>query len=60
MGTVQLYMVGAEIAKAASQLGLPPELRLSVIERYVDGAELDDGLFQGLRIDAISGACVGR
>jgi hypothetical protein len=53
-------MVGAEIVKAAGQLGLPRDLRMSLIERYVDGAELDDGLRQGLRIDVIDGVLACR
>lgn len=53
-------MVGAEIVKAAVQFELPRDLRFSVIERYVDGADLGDGLYQGLRISVADGAVVCR
>lgn len=52
---VWFEMVGAEIVKAAAQIGLPCHLRLSVIERYVDGAEIGGGFRQGLRIDVADG-----
>lgn len=48
-------MVGDEIVKAAAQHGLPPDLHMSMIERYRDGAELENGLCQGLRIDVADG-----
>lgn len=60
-GTVAWFdMVGAEIVKAAAQFELPRDLRFSVIERYVDGADLGDGLCQGLRISVADGRVVCR
>lgn len=53
-------MVGVEIVRAAMQIGLSPDLHLSVIERYIDGSELQEGLRQGLRIDVIDGALTYR
>jgi hypothetical protein len=48
-------MVGDEIIKASRQPELPTGLRMLMIERYVDGAELEDGLRQGSRIDVMTG-----
>jgi hypothetical protein len=60
-GTIAWFdLVGAEIVKAAARIGLPRNLRLSVIERYVDGVALHDGLYQGLRIDVADGALICR
>jgi hypothetical protein len=53
-------MVGAEIVRVAAKVGLPPGLRLSVIERYVDGAVLEDGVHQGLRIEVADGTLAYR
>jgi hypothetical protein len=53
-------MVGDEIAKVAAHIGLPPGLRLSMIERYLDGAALENGFCQGLRIDVDDGALACR
>jgi len=49
-------MVGAAIIDAAEQVGLPPELHLSFVERYVDGVMMPNGLCQGLRIDIDRGS----
>jgi len=60
-GTLPWFdMVGSEIVKAAKRVGLPPDFSLSVIERYTDGAELGDGLRQGLRIDVADSALTYR
>ncbi|MBJ7402048.1 MAG: hypothetical protein JHD07_01565 [Bradyrhizobium sp.] len=53
-------MVGDEIVKAATQLGLPRGLRMSIIEQYIDGAQLENGLCQGLRVDVDDGAVACR
>jgi hypothetical protein len=49
-------MVGAMMAQAASRAGLPPDLTLSLVERYTDGVELSPGLRQGIRFDIQDGA----
>lgn len=60
-GTASWFaMVGAEIRAAATQVGLPGDLRISVVERYVDGVELEGGLQQGLRIDVMDGVLAFR
>jgi hypothetical protein len=53
-------MVGAAIADAAAQVGIPPDRHLSVLERYVDGTMLGDGLRQGFRIDIVGGSLAFR
>lgn len=49
-------MVGAMMVEAASRAGLPADLPLSLVERYVDGVELSPGLRQGIRFDIRDGA----
>jgi hypothetical protein len=53
-------MVGVEIVRVAAKVGLPPGLRLSVIERYFDGAALEKGVYQGLRIEVADGTLAYR
>ncbi|MBW7972278.1 hypothetical protein [Bradyrhizobium sp. BR 10289] len=53
-------MVGDEIVKAAAQRGLPPSLCMSIIERYINGAKLENGFCQGLRVDVDDGALACR
>lgn len=53
-------MVGEEIVKAAAQVALPRGLRMSIIERYIDGAEFENGFCQGLRVDVDDGALACR
>ena len=53
-------MVGTAIADASAQVGIPSDLHLSVLERYVDGTMLGDGLRQGLRIDIVGGSLAFR
>ena len=48
-------MVGRLMIEAASRSGLSPELDLSLVERYSDGAELSEGLLQGIRFDIRGG-----
>ena len=49
-GTKEWFdMVGTLMFEAASQAELPPELNLSLVERYTDGVELSEGLVQGIR-----------
>jgi hypothetical protein len=48
-------MAGALMCEAAAAAGLPPGARVSLIERYIDGAEFADGLVQGLRFDIEDG-----
>ncbi|NML87579.1 hypothetical protein HHL26_00650 [Sphingobium sp. TB-6] len=48
-------MVGGHMREAAAGAGLPPDLTISVVERYIDGVALADGLVQGLRFDIVSG-----
>lgn len=55
-GTAEWFqMVGTLMSEAASQAGLSPELNLSFVERYTDGAEWPDGLVQGIRFDIVQG-----
>ncbi len=53
--TAWFEMVGTLMSEAASQSGLPPELNLSLVERYTDGVELLAGLVQGIRFDILEG-----
>lgn len=48
-------MVGAVMLEAASQAGLPADCNVSLLERYTDGAEMGDGMVQGLRFDIVAG-----
>ncbi len=53
--TAWFEMVGKLMSDAAAQSGLPPDLDVSLVERYTDGAELRDGLVQGIRFDVRGG-----
>ena len=56
LGTMDWFkMVGTLMCEHASLARLPEEMNVSLVERYVDGAELTDGLFQGIRFDLIAG-----
>lgn len=56
LGTMDWFkMVGTLMCEHASLARLPEEMNVSLVERYVDGAELADGLFQGIRFDLIAG-----
>lgn len=48
-------MVGTLMSELAVEAGLPPELNVSLVERYIDGAEIGDGLVQGMRFDIVDG-----
>jgi hypothetical protein len=49
--TAWFEMVGTLMSQAAWEAGLPPELDVSLVERYTDGVELSEGLVQGIRFD---------
>ena len=53
-------MAGRLMCEAAARAGLPPDLKLSLVERYIDGVELADGLVQGLRFDIAGGEATFR
>lgn len=53
--TAWFEMVGEMMSEAASSSGLSPKLDVSLVERYTDGAELSDGLVQGIRFDIHNG-----
>lgn len=48
-------MVGAVMTQAALRFGLPASLNLSFLERYTDGSEIAECLFQGLRFEIRDG-----
>lgn len=48
-------MVGEVLVTAARAADLPADLSVSLVEHYVDGAEIAPGLFQGLRFDITNG-----
>nr|WP_314547545.1 hypothetical protein [uncultured Massilia sp.] len=48
-------MVGTAMVDAARQAALPPDLHVSLVERYTDGIEVAPGLLQGLRFDIAGG-----
>ena len=48
-------MVGNVMRDAALQANLPPDTRVSLVERYTDGIELAPGLVQGLRFEIADG-----
>lgn len=55
-GTTEWFeMVGTLMSDAASQSRLAPDLTVSFVERYTDGAELPGGLVQGIRFDIVDG-----
>lgn len=57
LGTYAWFeMVGTLMGEAASRHGLPPDLHLSLVERYTDGIALSEGLMQGLRFEVAGGA----
>lgn len=53
--TAWFEMVGTLMSEAASRAGLSPDLTISLVERYTDGAELPGGLVQGIRFDIVAG-----
>jgi hypothetical protein len=48
-------MVGTFMMDAAAQAKLTPDVNISLVEHYIDGAKLDKGLIQGLRFEIIGG-----
>ncbi|MFT3691473.1 hypothetical protein [Paenirhodobacter sp.] len=48
-------MVGSMMSEAAARAHLPEDLNVSLVERYIDGAEIFPGRFQGLRFDIKGG-----
>lgn len=55
-GTTEWFeMIGVLMSEAASPEGLSSELTVSLVERYVDGVELSEGLVQGIRFDIVGG-----
>jgi len=55
-GTAKWFeMVGLLMSEAASRSGLDPHQNVSVLERYTDGVELSNGLYQGFRFDIVNG-----
>lgn len=50
-----LTMVGEQLRAAALAADLPPHLDVSLVERYVDGAQMAGGLVQGIRFDIRKG-----
>ncbi|CDX39370.1 conserved hypothetical protein [Mesorhizobium sp. ORS 3359] len=56
LGTMDWFkMVGTLMCEHASLARLPQEMNVWLVERYIDGAELAGGLFQGIRFDLIAG-----
>jgi hypothetical protein len=56
LGTTAWFeMVGGLMVETATRFGLPKALTVSFAEIYTDGAELADGLMQGIRFDIIAG-----
>ena len=53
--TAWFEMVGTLVSEAASRPALSPDLDVSLVERYTDGVELSEGLFQGIRLDIRGG-----
>jgi hypothetical protein len=53
--TAWFEMVGGQMRDAASRFGLSPDLNVSLVERYTDGAELSEGLVQGIRFEIQGG-----
>ncbi len=48
-------MVGKVMSDAADRAGLSPDHNVSLVERYSDGVDFGDGLFQGFRFDIVDG-----
>lgn len=48
-------MAGSLMCEAAFGSQLPPELNVSLVERYSDGVELSEGRVQGIRFDIVGG-----
>ena len=48
-------MVGTLMNEFAAGASLPPELNVSLVERYTDGVEIGYGLVQGIRFDIVNG-----
>lgn len=60
-GTLAWFeMVGRLLGEAARQANLSPDLNVSFVERYSDGADLGGGLVQGIRLDIIWGKLAFR
>ena len=53
-------MVGEVMLDAAARAGLAPDLHVSLVERYIDGAPLGAGLVQGLRFAIRGGQAAFR
>lgn len=49
------HMAGTLMCEAAARAGLPADLEIGLVERYIDGVDLSAGLVQGLRFDIKSG-----
>lgn len=48
-------MVGRVLQDAATQAKLAPDVHVCLVERYIDGRELGQGLVQGLRFEIVGG-----
>ncbi len=48
-------MAGKLMCEAAARAGLPPDLHLSLVERYTDGLPVATGLVQGIRFEIRGG-----
>lgn len=48
-------MVGTLMCEAALRGGVDPDTNVSLVERYMDGATLSEGLVQGLRFEIVDG-----
>ncbi|CAO3437188.1 hypothetical protein [Azospirillum endophyticum] len=48
-------MIGTLLCEAIARDGPDPDLDWTLVERYSDGATLEDGLVQGIRIDIRGG-----
>ncbi|ATE67254.1 hypothetical protein [Rhizorhabdus dicambivorans] len=53
--TAWFEMLGEAMCDAAAKAGLPSDFTISVVEHFVDGAELSDGLFEGFRFNIVNG-----
>jgi hypothetical protein len=53
--TAWFEMVRGQMRDAAVRFGLSSDLNVSLVERYTDGAELSEGLLQGIRFDIEDG-----
>lgn len=48
-------MAGSLMVEAALQARLPTHVNVSLLERYIEGVALSDGLAQGLRFEIVQG-----